>query len=724
METIQKYSGLGGGIARITFKQDAQAVYSKMLRDSNEHLISGFGQMEFLALLGPRLSAEARTVHVQFMDTWSVDDADNPDLATAEHAENRRQLWRNYRRDQAAFSTMRAQSGFTTSPPPPTENEPRDLERFFESLEARFRSSNTENLNAIQKFQPLTNETPERMFARYNMLAKPLEEEIPQAMTREQLKTTYRVHLRSILSSVDAENIDRDVRDLERKRMNRGLDPLSRHEIHDLVLRQAREKAVEETKLRAVGMSNFQNSERSGRRNRTREENVNRDQPQNDKDRERRTCNSCGVRGHIARDCPTPSTTGKKDAEKGDRKRPSTASDDKSSGKPRLSLEERLGTPNPPPKSGRRNNSGARGVNPKNPHMTEGAVCTHCGIINHNADQCWTLHPELNPFMKRENAMMARVQREGENALKSIRAEQGAREERNKRYNDERLEQEKEDRVEEDDDERSQFMVMDVIDPYDDLPQSADFSDLFSLDDPALEAELQLMSSPISDSVGELRRLQQVADQKVEVHDWFTVGKGKTLPLSKNNLTYANAVKTRYGVTGSTPTPEPAADVRRSPRVQKRVRFAGTNGTPPPPSGKTTTRQSPGTPSKSPSPRPQKNLSSTERVELFFDNDTDLVHLPVTFPVKDMGAPTPGTTNLYEPPEGGFPPPPLLVPDNAVRHHSAPPIAKKKSPYSSVTSLCNSLRAVTAQAVRLEVELYELAKAEEEKAPLPVLMVQ
>ena len=43
------------GIAKITFKQDAKAVYSKMLRDSNEHLISGFGQMEFTELLGPRL---------------------------------------------------------------------------------------------------------------------------------------------------------------------------------------------------------------------------------------------------------------------------------------------------------------------------------------------------------------------------------------------------------------------------------------------------------------------------------------------------------------------------------------------------------------------------------------------------------------------------------------------------------------------------------------------
>ena len=109
---------------------------------------------------------------------------------------------------------------------------------------------------------------------------------------------------------------------------------------------------------------------------------------------------------------------------------------------------------------------------------------------------------------------------------------------------------------------------------------------------------------------------------------------------------------------------------------------------------------------------------------MFFDSDTELVRLPVTFRVKDMGVPTPGTTNLYEPTKGELPPPPLLVPDNAVRHPSAPPVIEKVSPYASVNSLCNSLGVVTAQAVALEVKLYEMAKAEEEKAPLPVLMVR
>ena len=109
------------------------------------------------------------------------------------------------------------------------------------------------------------NETPERIFARFNVLAKPLEDERPKVMTREQLKTTYQVHLRTLLSSVDAEIVDRDVREGERDRVTRGLEPLSRHEIHETVLQQAREKAVEETKLRAVGLSNYQTTKENGR---------------------------------------------------------------------------------------------------------------------------------------------------------------------------------------------------------------------------------------------------------------------------------------------------------------------------------------------------------------------------------------------------------------------------------------------------------------------------
>ena len=119
--------------------------------------------------------------------------------------------------------------------------------------------------------------------------------------------------------------------------------------------------------------------------------------------------------------------------------------------------------------------------------------------------------------------------------------------------------------------------------------KSIEYSDLFDLDDPALEAELQLLSTPIADSVDELRRLQQSSDEnggvatpEATVASWFTVGKTKTTQTKSKNATYANAVKTRYGVTGAVPTSadDPIAP-RQSPRTAKKVRISGRNGTPP-----------------------------------------------------------------------------------------------------------------------------------------------
>ena len=112
MEGISKYSGVGGGLSQRQFKQDAEAVYDKMLRDPQEHLMIGFGQWEFIALLSARLVGEARTVHAFFMEMWDFEDRENPMYDEAEDVERRRQLWRMFRRDSAAFLTLRAQSRF------------------------------------------------------------------------------------------------------------------------------------------------------------------------------------------------------------------------------------------------------------------------------------------------------------------------------------------------------------------------------------------------------------------------------------------------------------------------------------------------------------------------------------------------------------------------------------------------------------------------------------
>ena len=102
--------------------------------------------------------------------------------------------------------------------------------------------------------------------------------------------------------------------------------------------------------------------------------------------------------------------------------------------------------------------------------------------------------------------------------------------------------------------DNQQFMAARIEDQ--NLPQVGDYSDLFELDDPALEAELRLLEEPISESPRELRRLQQSADVNGGVatpeelaESWFKVdGKKRHSNPHKKYPTYANAVKTRYHV--------------------------------------------------------------------------------------------------------------------------------------------------------------------------------
>lgn len=219
-------------------------------------------------------------------------------------------------------------------------------------------------------------------------------------------------HLKTLLSSSDAMSIDRDIRESERDRIDRGLDPLSRHEIHELVLRQAREKAVEETKLRAVELSNHQTFYRLRNRRKRRPAEEEHAGERNSK-KEERNCNLCGVKGHLAKSCPTP-PSGSRPQPRGDRKRQPTVADDKSPTRPKLAMEDRLGERGVP--GGRAGGlSTPRPVNSRNTHTTEGATCSHCGTKNHSAGLC-TLNCALSRRGKqhswRKSDGKARGQRE------------------------------------------------------------------------------------------------------------------------------------------------------------------------------------------------------------------------------------------------------------------------------------------------------------------------
>lgn len=128
------------------------------------------------------------------------------------------------------------------------------------------------------------------------------------------------------------------------------------------------------------------------------------------------------------------------------------------------------------------------------------------------------------------------------------------------------------------------------------------------------------------------------------------------------------------------------------------------------------------TPLKSPL---RKKLALRETRGVGADNEeNELVRLLMTIPLRDMGSPTPRTTNLEEPPEGKLPPPPLLVPDNVVRTlgQQPPKAACLRTPEHYARTLFNSLKVVTKQAGTLNKRLLEIAKNADNHA-LQVLMV-
>ena len=251
------------------------------------------------------------------------------------------------------------------------------------------------------------------------------------------------------------------------------------------VLRQDRELVIEETKLRAVGLSRVPIKDRLGPRvnerlgKTSKDNNASPTEPRG-KLPEKRSCNRCNKRGHLAYACldrtPPPSGVAPPTrGEMGEAKRAAPDTPDKD-GKPtkgaRTAVTERVNNSNArgAGRGGGRSNSysgGGRNAYDRKSkvgsHSIVGAVCAHCGRENHTDAQCWKLHPDLNPYAARaEHANMVRIADEDQDNNRQWEVEQLAREQRSRRYEKERDDraipkEEKEDKDEPV--ERFQYMV-------------------------------------------------------------------------------------------------------------------------------------------------------------------------------------------------------------------------------------------------------------------------
>ena len=146
------------------------------------------------------------------------------------------------------------------------------------------------------------------MFSRFNTQAHPLEAKSPRVITKDHLKTMYVHHLKSLMSTQDVHDLDKEITEGERDAARKGEAPRTRHEIHELALCRDREKVVAAAKLRAARLTPIPKPSIKDRFGDLKNKGKARNPPPHPSakrgERERRHYNNCGVRDHLIKDFP------------------------------------------------------------------------------------------------------------------------------------------------------------------------------------------------------------------------------------------------------------------------------------------------------------------------------------------------------------------------------------------------------------------------------------
>ena len=131
----ERYNGELGTRQDI-FIQTFKSLYYNKGFDTKRQL-RGYGEREFIEHdIANYLGVESwKVLHKFSRDTFSIPAVGHPRHATQLHAQARRDLWKQHRRDKELFY-MSDETG--AAPQPPADPKPADLDKFCNAIRMRF----------------------------------------------------------------------------------------------------------------------------------------------------------------------------------------------------------------------------------------------------------------------------------------------------------------------------------------------------------------------------------------------------------------------------------------------------------------------------------------------------------------------------------------------------------------------------------------------------------
>ena len=260
---------------------------------------------------------------------------------------------------------------------------------------------------------------------------------------------------------------------------------------------------------------------------------------------------------------------------------------------------------------------------------------------------------------------MVRIADEDQDNNRQWEAEELAREQRSRRYEKERDDRAapKEEQLDKDDPvERFQYMMTTRVFEGEESPEHDDAAEEAERELAYLDRQELMILYNQDEQIAQVNAVTMTPTPQATVASWFTSKpadaerpqtRSSTQPRRSPRLDQTTGMKKVAFETPSSAMKRPVAQSlpRRSSPPLRPISPLSVSPSPPP-------KTLPVPPPADLSNLAQTSAAGEANIEVRLDKDP--VQIPMSFPVQDLGEPTPGTTHLNEPLEGELPPPPPL----------------------------------------------------------------